>query len=708
MKKISPILQMNQTECGLCVATMLMEYYGVRINIYDISTKFVVGRDGVSIRDLKDIFATYQFRTGVFEAKNSLSKLNINLLPCIIYKKQGHFVVLEKVSKESATILDPAIGRIKIGKNELDNEYSRILISIAPKENFKKVNTRGSEYKIILEAVTSNVKSIFNVIVSTIFVYAITLLLPILLKIIVDRFLKEGEMDSYAKILSVMIISSSFIYLFINKVKLKTGVALSITIDKFLSIKVIDKLFKNKYEYFINRTSSDIQYRLALLKNLKAMISNVVIQTFLDLGTMLLIFIYMLRVRATYAVFLLFFTIFVILFSYIIKDKMLMLKNKELADDTHLQLLQYDIFRSIFDVKVLALSDEKKNIWRKKFDKYITSHSRSQNFLSNYHNLLSYITLYIPVFIPLIGIILSNRTKINEIGTIISLQSMTGIYINGLISISQLSDNLTTLKAYLSRIQDILLQDDEKSGGDEINFTGNIVVKNLSFRYPGAKYNTLNNLNFTIKRGEHIAIVGESASGKSTLFYILLGIYDTYEGSVEYENINLRELNKDRLREQIGVVPQNPLLFSGSIRDNITSDQNIDDDVLYSVLEKVSLLDFIKSLPMGLNTIISENGSNLSGGQKQRLALARAIINHKNVLILDEATSSLDNITESSIVSYLNHDLKTKIVIAHRLNTVKKCDRIIVLKNGEICEIGSHVELMRRKNEYYKMYNEEF
>lgn len=707
MRKINPILQMNQTECGLCAAAMLMEYYGVCITIHDLSTRFTVGRDGASIKVLRDIFSTYQFKSYVFSSKNNLSQIEDGLVPFIAFKKQGHFVVIESIGDDTVTILDPGIGRVEIEKEELDTEYLNILIKIEPDRDFEKVNTRGGEFRIIWDALRFNIKSLLNVLIITSLVYAITLALPILIKSMVDIFLSKHSLNNNIKILAISIVFSGFIYIFVNGLKLRASVNLSIVIDKFLSVTVINKLLKNKFEYFINRTSSDIQYRLALLKSLKTIMSDVAIQTVLDLGTMLIIFIYILNINIFYAIFLLFFSVFIIVFSFLIKDRMLMLKNKELSADNNLQILQYDIFRSIFDVKVLALTNEKHKLWEQNYEKYLDSHKKSQLFLSNYHNLLSFITLYVPIFIPLIGILLSELNRTNEISSIISLQSMGGIYINGLISISQLSDNITTMKSYISRIQDILLQEDEEHRDGEINFKGNITIKKLSFKYPGARENTLDDISFSISEGESVAIVGESGSGKSTLFYVLLGVYDNYQGIIEYEGMDLKCLNKDKLRKQIGVVPQNPLLFSGSIKENLTSDKYLDDKIIYDVLKKVSMFEFVNSLPMKLNTIISENGFNLSGGQKQRLALARAIISHKNVLILDEATSSLDNITEHSIIRYLEQDSKTKIVIAHRLNTIRNSDKIIVLKNGKICEIGNHDELISNRNEYYRMYSEE-
>ena len=704
MKKISPVLQMSSTECGLCVTIMMMDYYGVAINIHDITKFFSIGRDGSSIKDLKTIFAHYNFKSFLYNVKNSLSQIQPQALPCIAYKSRGHFVVIETISTNNVTILDPVIGRVKISKTELDREYKNIILKIEPDDNFKKMNTRGNEFYIIKEALVSNKSLLYKLGIVTVLVYAITLLIPILLKKVVDIFLMTNVLNSQIKIISLSILVSSIAYLMINKIKLLFSVNLSVSIDKFLTNKVISKLFKNKFEYFITRTSSDIQYRLALLKGLKTIISTVIIQTILDIGSMIVIFVYIASIQIAYSLILLLFTIIVITLSLLIRNKMLLYKNKELSADNKLQVLQYDIFRSIFDVKVLGLSQTKHKVWKEYYSDYISAHKTSQLFLSNYQNVLSYVTIYFPLFIPLVGIWISGTVNNNQIGTIISLQSLTGIYVSGLISISQLTDNFTSLKSYITRINDVLMQEDEINRSKKINFRGNIEVKNLSFKYPGGKESILSNISFSIREGEEVAIVGESGSGKSTLFYILLGAYDNYEGQIMYDGVNFQELSKDNFREQISVVPQNPLLFSGTIRENLIQDSYYDDKYIYEVLSKVSMSEFIKSLPMGLDTLISENGFNISGGQKQRIALARSIINKSSIFFLDEATSSLDNITEHTIVDYLSKQAKTKIVIAHRLGTIKNSNKIIVLRDGKIVEVGNHQQLMKNKKHYYQMY----
>lgn len=703
-RKVTPILQMSQTECGLCAATMLMEFYGVKLKIHNITTKFKVGRDGSSIKDLTEIFASYNFKTNLYEVIGGISKISKKAIPCIAYHKSGHYVVVEKEEKFSVIILDPAIGRMRISKKELEENYRNMIIRIVPEEDFKKLNTRNKEFRIIKEAILENKGLVISCAGIAVIVYSLMMVVPIILKQIVDRYLMLNYVDNQMIKLACIVGISSFIFYLVNIIKLFMEIKLSIRADKYLSFRVIDKLFKSKFEFFLNRTSSEIQYRLVLLKNLKIVISDVLIQVLLDIGSMIVIMIYVMHYHLIYACVLTSITLFVLGLSVLIKNKMLLYKNEELSRDSNLQILQQDIFRSIFDVKILGLCKLKKDLWREDYEAYIKIHEKSQKFSATYKNILSYVSMYIPIIITLIGILMSDVVGNNQIGTIISLQSLTGVYISALISVSQLVDSITTVKSLLLRIEDILVQKEEVDGNLPASLEGNIEVKNLSFKYPGAKKEVLSNLSFSIKAGESVAIVGESGSGKSTLFYTLLGAYDEYEGRIEYEGIELKDIKKDEFRNQIAAVPQNALLFNGSIKDNITQHLKISDEEIYDVLRKVSLYEFVQNLPMNINTLISENAFNLSGGQKQRIALARAIIKRKPILFLDEATSSLDNITEQKIVEQLNDISQTKIVIAHRLSTIKNSDKIIVMKKGRIAEVGNHYQLMALRGEYYRMY----
>ena len=266
------------------------------------------------------------------------------------------------------------------------------------------------------------------------------------------------------------------------------------------------------------------------------------------------------------------------------------------------------------------------------------------------------------------------------------------------------------LKSYFNQIYEII---DSKSfinrvSGKEIDHIDKIEVKEVSFAFSEFDKNILDNINLVINKGEKIAIVGKSGSGKSTLLKILTNLYPLKKGEVFINDESVESFSNQSIRKKMSYVTQNSTVFGESLYDNLfLSKDEMDTEKLEDVLQVTDLLD-VSSSYSGLNTLISENGQNLSGGQIQRISIARCLLNNPDVLILDEPTSSLDNISENKILSYIYSSKTTVIVVAHRLNTIKRMDRIIVLDNGRLVEEGSHEELIRKKGMYYSLYNEEF
>ncbi|NOV82731.1 ABC-type bacteriocin/lantibiotic exporter with double-glycine peptidase domain [Clostridium saccharobutylicum] len=234
-------------------------------------------------------------------------------------------------------------------------------------------------------------------------------------------------------------------------------------------------------------------------------------------------------------------------------------------------------------------------------------------------------------------------------------------------------------------------------------------MENVSFAYSSKSEKVIKNVSLNIERGQKVAIVGKSGSGKSTLAKLLVGLYSPTGGDILFDKIPLNKLDKKYLRRQLGIVPQDVSLFNKSIYENISMGRNdIDMDKIKKACEITQIAEEIESMPMGYHTIISEMGMNLSGGQRQRIVLARAILNEPKILILDEATSSLDYINEKQVSDYFKNIGCTRIVIAHRLSTIIDSDMIIVLDNGEILDYGSHMELLKRKGQYFKLYQANF
>ena len=238
-----------------------------------------------------------------------------------------------------------------------------------------------------------------------------------------------------------------------------------------------------------------------------------------------------------------------------------------------------------------------------------------------------------------------------------------------------------------------------------------ITFENVCFAYNESK-TVLKNINLSVKKGETIAIVGNSGGGKSTLVNLLPRFYDVTQGAVKFDGIDIRDFKLTELRDRMSVVFQDNFLFTGTIRENIMlANPNASKDDLNSVINASHLRELIEMLPNGLDTMLGERGTSLSGGQRQRIAIARAMIRNTPIIILDEATSALDNESEAIVQKALDNLMsnKTVFVIAHRLSTIKNADRIIVINDGKIVEEGSHEELLGRADGHYKhLYDVQF
>ena len=261
------------------------------------------------------------------------------------------------------------------------------------------------------------------------------------------------------------------------------------------------------------------------------------------------------------------------------------------------------------------------------------------------------------------------------------------------------------------RLNDVLDIEIEVTNSEiqrELSF-GNISITDLDFRY-GNHELVLKKVSLQISKGEKIANVGESGCGKTTLAKLLLNFYKAENGKILVDGHSLEHIPIKTVRSKIAYIDQNTFLFSDTVKNNLLlGNEGISDEEIENVCKLVKADEFINRLPFGYDTYLDENGKNLSGGQKQRIAIARTLLRKPELIIFDEATSNLDTITESAIretIFNLNKDV-TCIIIAHRLSTTKSCDKIIVMDNGTISEIGTHQELMELKGRYYQLYNQQ-
>lgn len=296
-----------------------------------------------------------------------------------------------------------------------------------------------------------------------------------------------------------------------------------------------------------------------------------------------------------------------------------------------------------------------------------------------------------------------------SIGEVVLYQSLfTTIsgYVSALVNIvPQLGSGFEALRS-VSEIMNVKDVEVSIAKKDAVKIEGDVEFEHVSYKYPNTNQFVIKDLNFSVKKGECIAVVGASGSGKSTIMNLIIGLLRPVDGQILIDGKPLDEYNLSEYRHNLSVVPQNSILFSGTIRENITYGlEKYSEEELSAVVEKANLNEFIKDLPNGIDTVIGEHGDKLSGGQKQRITIARALIRNPSILILDEATSALDNISEYHVQQAISSSIRgrTTFIVAHRLSTIRDADRILVMENGRCVENGTFDELIAKKGKFYEL-----
>lgn len=721
-KKIKFKYQLSANDCGVACIQMVCQYYGKEYDINTIKTHCEVSKLGISIKDIRNFFNQVGMES--YSINVSFDEILEMPLPAILFFKHGHYVILEKVSIKNDDItlhvIDPSFGRIKLPKQSLIEKWysgnSGIAIIANPNSNFLKIEIPQKQ-KIQNNYIKKNTFNILkqkkNRLLSIFLITLIALItnwgMPLLLKDSIDKGILNKDISF---VWSILIAQFLFILgnLVANSISeiLSTKISLDVNID--LKKIYFNKIFNLPIGFYEKKFKSDLIEGLNDHNRINSFISQHIIALIITALNLLVFSIIL--ISYNFQIFLIFssfsiVTVFITLFF---------LKKKKFIDYSLFNLesenrnIIYELIMGITEIKVNSAEMFKINKWKLSEEKLKNIKIRDSYISFYMFNSSNFIAKFRDIF--LIGfcsyfVIKENMT----LGTMMMISYVLGQLSAPVNDIIDFSQTYQRLKLSFDRLTDLYEKTEEiqadKKYDSNFKDTQNIKIKNVYFKYNSNDDNyILKNINLSIPKNSITAIVGSSGSGKSTLMRLILGFYFPTDGNIYVGNSNIKDVNLKEWRKNCGVVMQDGYIFSGSLSENITlSEDKMNIEKLNYSLKIAELDETVKKLPMNFNTQIGESGVSLSGGEKQRLFIARAVYKNPDFIFFDEATSNLDTINETKIMNNLNSYLKNKtaIIIAHRLSTVKNADQIIVLKNGEVAEIGTHQQLVQKKAEYYNL-----
>ena len=561
--------------------------------------------------------------------------------------------------------------------------------------------------------------------IASLFVSIIGLCYPIITKQMLNVWIGNEEKGIEARPDLIIIFGCVILILYVLRYLLRffvqyQGHMVGVEMQAQMRRDMFDKLQKLPFKYYDNHETGKIMSRMTNdLMDVSELAhhgpENIIICSVMIVGS----FIYLCTIN--WMLTLIIFTCVPILFfiSYNLRKRMNAAFMESRKSITKINASIESSITGIRVTKAFNNSQTEKDKFEESNSDFIEARRKSYKAMGLFHSSTTFVTDVFNVFIIVAG----GLFIIYSASTILGIELTLGDYTAFVVSIGLFISPVQTLIAFMEQLEngvtgfkrflEIMDEEEEKEKDDAIDLEiseGKIEFNNVSFRYNESKL-VLNNISFNIDGGCKIALVGPSGGGKTTICHLIPAFYKVSEGSILIDGININDCTLSSLRDNIGIVQQDVFLFGGTIKDNIMyGNMNASMDEVIEASKKAYIYDFVMSLPDKFDTEIGERGVKLSGGQKQRLSIARLFLKNPKILILDEATSSLDNTTEILIQKALD-DLcvgRTTIIVAHRLSTIKSAEKILVINDGTIIEKGSHDELMTKKGIYAKLYNLQF
>lgn len=714
-KRYVCIKQHDIKDCGCACLATIAKQHGLKIPISKIREISGTDKMGTNAYGLVKAAEALGFSSKGVKAYHSEHIFCEFPLPAIanviIDKTLPHYVVIHKISKDEILVADPAKGIQKYTPTEFFKIWTGALILMTPSANFEKGDKTKNTFQRFFDLIKPQKKLLLNIFFASILITVLGIIGSFYFKVIMDNIVPNNLRKTLI-VVSIGMLLLSLFKILTEFFRSHLLIYLSRNIDIPLLLGYYEHVINLPMNFFGTRQTGEIVSRFNDASKIRDGISSatltLMIDTFMTIigGAVLYS-----QNRTLFAVTIVPIVLYVILlFTF----RKLIESSNRTTMENNAKLTSY-IVESVKGIETVKAFNAERKVNFETEKRFVTL-MRSvfkYSFIGNVQSTLKgTVKSMFSISILWIGCYLTLNGELT-LGELITFNSLLVYFTDPIERMINLQPNIQSAMVAADRLGEILDLELEKIEEDKKiipkTLVGSIEFKNIDFRY-GSRLLVLKNINMTINPGEKIALVGESGSGKTTIAKLLMNFYQCEKGDILINKYNIKDLSKDLLREKIAYISQEPFFFSGTIKENLEfANCDITYEEILNTCKKAQLHDFINSLPLRYNTLLEEGALNLSGGQRQRLAIARAILKKPDIMIMDEATSNLDSITEKAIENTIDTFTEgiTTFIIAHRLSTIKRCDRIFVIDKGEIVEEGTHKTLLDKKGYYYELWKEQ-
>ncbi|HVV68926.1 MAG TPA: NHLP family bacteriocin export ABC transporter peptidase/permease/ATPase subunit [Gammaproteobacteria bacterium] len=712
--KTASILQMEATECGAAALGIILNYYGCYVPLEQLRIECGVSRDGSKAINM--LRAARHYGLNAQGAKVEPEALSTLTFPLIAFWEFNHFVVIEGISETKVYLNDPATGPRTVTLEEFDGSFTGVVLLFETTPEFRPGGRKPNILNSIIPRLQSVINPLLFVTLASLALVIPGIAIPGFTKIFIDEILIKHLPGWLLPLLwglgitaVLRTILSWLQQFYLTRLQLK----MSLT----SSARFMWHVLRLPMSFFSQRFAGDIQSRVAANDQVATWLSG-------DLATSLVSLVSMV-----------FYALVMFLFDWQLtligiaaaaaNVGVLMHVARKIENSSRrlqqelgkLEAIEMNGLQAIETIKATSAEDDFFQQWAGYHAKTLNSQQRIHLYNRTLQVLPQLFTGLLTVAILGLGswrIMQGHLT----IGGLVAFQSLLVSFNEPLMTLLGFGARLQEIRADLTRLEDVLNHPEDSrliqlpaevsppsSSETEIpKFSGKLELRDVSFGYSSLDPPLLENINIKITPGQHVAVVGVSGGGKSTLARLICGLYQPWSGEILYDDVPIQDISAMRLSQSLGFVDQDIFLFEGTIHDNLTLwDHTITSGALREAIHAAALEPVIQTRVNGLDSEIENAGGNFSGGQRQQLEIARALASKPTLMVLDEATSSLDAETEQTIMENLKKSGHSLLIIAHRLSTIRDCDEIIVIDQGRIVERGAHEQLYQNKGAYYQL-----